>query len=589
MKRAIEAIKSESMGYMKASKTYNVPKSTLERRVKDINKIAKCERKGLGSKMNVFCHETESTLVKYILESEQKFFGLSINDLRRMAFQLAKRNGLHCPFNTENEMAGKEWARGFLQRHGEISVRKPELTSAARARGFNKVVIDNFFDELETLQDHHHFEANRIFNVDETGVSTVPCSTSRVLAEKGKRQVGKLSSGERGQTITAVMCMSAAGQHIPPMLIFPRIRMKPELMDEAPPGSIAGCSPNGWITVELFTIWFRHFVKNVGASKNNPCLLVMDGHTTHSRNIDVIDLAMEHGVTILVLPAHCTHKLQPLDRSFMKPLKTYYSQECDKWLRNHPGRLISMFQIAKLLGNAFIRSATASVAIKGFRACGVFPVNRHVFEDHEFAPSTVTSKENQNPGSIAIPHAPTDCNEEKVIASTSSALLENAGENNELSSPGNNEELSSQEQAPVTRTESATPGLASPYDIEPIPKAITAQKRKYRRNIPATTVITNESYRTLLSENSKEKLKKDKVREPKVKRRIASSNSCATTSADANCACIYCEDFYSNSTAGEEWIKCDRCSAWAHVLCTNALETDTSFICEFCLPTVKYT
>ena len=121
--------------------------------------------------------------------------------------------------------------------------------------------------------------------------------------------------------------MSASGNHVPPMLIFPRTRMKAELIDGAPPGSISDCSQSGWITAELFAAWFRHLVKHAGALKDNPCLLSMDGHATQNRNINVINLAMEDGVTILVLPAHCTHKLQPLDRSFMKPLKTYYAQE----------------------------------------------------------------------------------------------------------------------------------------------------------------------------------------------------------------------------------------------------------------------
>ena len=94
-----------------------------------------------------------------------------------------------------------------------------------------------------------------------------------------------------------------------------------------------------------------NFCSKVGASKNNPCLLILDGHATHNRNIDVIDLAIEHGVTILVLPAHCIYKLQPLYHSFMKPLKTYYMQEVTNGWEIIRG-VISLFQIAKLLGNA---------------------------------------------------------------------------------------------------------------------------------------------------------------------------------------------------------------------------------------------
>ena len=55
-------------------------------------------------------------------------------------------------------------------------------------------------------------------------------------------------------------------------------------------------------------------------------------------NMEVIDLARANGVVLLCLPPHCSHKMQPLDVSFMKPLSIYYDQELEKWLRNHPGR-----------------------------------------------------------------------------------------------------------------------------------------------------------------------------------------------------------------------------------------------------------
>ena len=102
----------------------------------------------------------------------------------------------------------------------------PDATSAARARAFNEVSVSAFFDILEKLQDEKKFTPDRIFNVDETGISTVPNKPSRIIAPKGKKQVGCLSSAERGQLVTAEICMNAAGEFVPPMFIFPRKRMK---------------------------------------------------------------------------------------------------------------------------------------------------------------------------------------------------------------------------------------------------------------------------------------------------------------------------------------------------------------------------
>ena len=243
--------------------------------------------------------------------------------------------------------------------------------------------------------DEKHFSPTRIFNADETGLTTVQGKPSKVIALRGKKQVGSLTSAERGQLCTVEVCMSVAGQYIPPLMVFPRTRMKPELMDGTPPGSIWRCHPSGWMQSEIFTDWLKHFIKHSASSVANPSLLIFDGHATHSKNIEVIDLARENGVTLVVLPPHCSHRLQPLDVAFMKPLSTYYNQECEKWLRSNPGRVITMFQLGRIFGSAYIRAATHEVAIGGFKATGIFPVNRHIFSDCDFAPSGVTDQPQQ--------------------------------------------------------------------------------------------------------------------------------------------------------------------------------------------------
>jgi len=46
------------------------------------------------------------------------------------------------------------------------------------------------------------------------------------VATKGARQVTKITSGERGATVTVMCAMSATGQYVLPMMIWLRKRME---------------------------------------------------------------------------------------------------------------------------------------------------------------------------------------------------------------------------------------------------------------------------------------------------------------------------------------------------------------------------
>jgi len=205
MKAAVEDVRSGRLGYKAASTQHGVPKSTLERRVKNQNQYAVESNKVLGAKKRVFTDEVENELVQYCVRMEEMFFGLTITDLRR--------NNINHPFNKNKKLAGEDWVSSFLRRHSQLSVRQPEATSAARARGFNSVSVGEFFNLLESVMDEKHFSPTRIFNADETGLTTVQGKPSKVIALRGKKQVGSLTSAERGQL--------SGGLHVCSWAIYP--------------------------------------------------------------------------------------------------------------------------------------------------------------------------------------------------------------------------------------------------------------------------------------------------------------------------------------------------------------------------------
>jgi hypothetical protein len=234
-------------------------------------------------------------------------------------------------------------------------------------------------------------------------------SQPKVIASTGRRQVGTLTSAERGQLVTAEICFSADGSYMPPMLIFPRKRMKPELLDGAPPGAWAECHPSGWMQAEIFMSWFKRFITFSRATKETRVMLLLDGHATHTKNLDLIDLARDNGVILLCFPPHCTHRMQPLDVSFMKLLSTYYADSMKSWLRSHPGRVVTQYQITGLFGKAFLKAASMETAVNGFRKTGIWPVQRDVFTEVDFLAAETTDIKipNEQPD-VEIPPEPQD-------------------------------------------------------------------------------------------------------------------------------------------------------------------------------------
>jgi len=241
-------------------------------------------------------------------------------------------------------MAGVDWMSCFLKRHPELSLREPEPTSLSRATGFNRVQVSSFFALLKEEMDKNSITPDRIFNMDETGVSTVH-DPGKIIALKGQKQVGRIVSGERGRNITVVCSVSAIGSYVPPMFIFPRSRMSDRLLVNGPIGAVGFAQPSGWMDSNLFVRWLEHFIKFAKPSCDQPVLLLLDGHGSH-KTLEAIEAARRHGVILLCFPPHCTHKMQPLDVTFFGPLKRFYKEEADKWMTSHISQRISDYDVA---------------------------------------------------------------------------------------------------------------------------------------------------------------------------------------------------------------------------------------------------
>jgi len=79
---------------------FGIPRTTLIRRLKS-SKVAT----SLGRFSPVFTAELENELVMHIVEMQNRFYGLSVQDLRSIAYELAVRNGVKHPFLDQQKLA----------------------------------------------------------------------------------------------------------------------------------------------------------------------------------------------------------------------------------------------------------------------------------------------------------------------------------------------------------------------------------------------------------------------------------------------------------------------------------------------------
>jgi DDE superfamily endonuclease/helix-turn-helix, Psq domain len=639
LKNAVRSILIDGMSKKKASKIFSIPRTTLIRHV-ELAKQGGGVQKKFGTN-TVLTDEQELELVALILEMESRLYGLTPHDVCSLVYRYCKSHNIRNSFCDRKKEAGRDWLRGFLSRNNELSLRKPEAVSMQRAAGFNKSKVDKFYQVLESMlfdnEGNPMVPPENIYNVDESGYTVVQ-KPRKIIARKGKKNVGCVTSAERGKTITTVCCMSAAGSFVPPMFIFPRIRMRTDLMDHAPAGALGTCTKSGWINDEKFTEWFNHFLKSV-QPKERPqkVLLIMDGHASHTRNLEVIELARQNNVSLLCLPSHCTHRLQPLDVSFFKSLNSNYDEEVRVFLRDRQRRVLES-DIPLLFSGAYEKSACLKNAASGFAKTGIYPFRSDTFTDEDFLGAAATDK----PLTLAASSlTPTSVSSEEQMVQASDLGLNFSSmptqatlHDGECSVPVSEPVKGSLDSGNINCDENVIQKPStSMRDLIPIPSKVSnsnsSGKTVKKRKVNHAAVITSSPYKNDLAAAKRDKnnlaeVTKTKSRQESVKdsgehsnsvnerkkkpkptkqtsehpiipiksmnktkskqnKAAHSSISMDETTTNREYKCVYCNDVFEDPPV-EPWSQCSVCLEWCHESCVPNCKAPfpRNFACHKC-------
>ncbi|EFA11818.1 hypothetical protein TcasGA2_TC016420 [Tribolium castaneum] len=289
---------------------------------------------GYKAHNRVFIEEQEKELTKYLIRCADIYFGLC----KKISLRTIKYNLSRPRTWDDNRMAGAEWFRMFTRRNRELS---------------SWTVI-----------------SLSICNTDETGITTVQ-KPDTVVARRGTRQVGSVTSAERGTLVTVAFAVEAIGIVIHPFFVFPRVRYQDNIIRDGSAGSDGTANPFAWVQDNSYVRFLEHFKKHTNVSPSHKVLLVLDNHSSHYHT-NALDLCKKNGSILLSFPPHCSHRLQPLNRSAFGSLKKAVNSIC-----NACNNVI--YDILEIVASATPHALTQSNIEAGFRKTGIYPYNRNLF------------------------------------------------------------------------------------------------------------------------------------------------------------------------------------------------------------------
>ncbi|KAJ8894363.1 hypothetical protein PR048_007010 [Dryococelus australis] len=194
MQVALHKTKVENWYIYKASEHYSIPWSMLKDYVSkylptetnrtDLTNV-KLSRIG---KLLGMSSELEVELVSYIVKMQEFGFGLTLNQIRHLAYKSVEQSGSQYPFNKTKEMTGWFWWVNFKSCYG-LTLRQPEHLALYRVSTVNREILNDFYTKLENIAESLQVThlPGRFWNVDETGLTYV-MKPNKVVNVVGKKK-----------------------------------------------------------------------------------------------------------------------------------------------------------------------------------------------------------------------------------------------------------------------------------------------------------------------------------------------------------------------------------------------------------------
>lgn len=379
MERALIEVKAGRCTVRQAAKEFGVPKSSLGDRVS--GRVTPGSRSGPAQ---LITSADEDLLVEFSLYMSKHGFPLTKQQLVSFASSIYKRQHRRVAFSK----LGQTWWLNFRKRQEKnITIQPADSVVRGRTVCVRKEAADQFFHLLSAVLDTHGLrdKPHQIFNCNETDFQL---GRKRVLHPKPASLGYKPAPGSRDH-ISVLACFSAAGDDIPPFIIYSKSYPGGACYKtKGPLDALYGWSESGCITSDLFKKWFlKHFLVHV--RKERPLLLIFDGHKSPV-NLEVVEAARKENIVLLCLPPHCSHTLQPLDAGIFVLLKQRFTALVGDGCAADSHFAVSKKEFSGVFKGTYMvvkEEEGVRIVKEGFRKCGIYPLNHYAIEEEHLMPS----------------------------------------------------------------------------------------------------------------------------------------------------------------------------------------------------------
>jgi hypothetical protein len=354
----------------KASNAFEVPFSTVQARMAGRNSypIAHESQQTLTNAEETILERWITRLTRTGFPASPKLVLEIAEEIRSERVQLSRRT------SSTTRPIGYSWLQRFKTRHTNLTGVWTRQIEGVRFHAVNFEAGKAWFDAVTELIIEHQYTPERIYNMDESGFAVGDSQCSRALVNVREDSSWKVVSG-RTEWITAIECVSAAGEAIPPLLIFKAKHTNTAWIPTHTPSNWRfSTSTSGWTSNSHAYEWIST-VFEPSTRPDDPSerrLLIMDGHVSHI-TANLIAFCMQSTIDLLILPPHTSHILQPLDISVFAPLKRALAYETDHLSRLDSGR-IPRIQWTEMYIRARAKALTSDNIRSGWKSAGLMPL-----------------------------------------------------------------------------------------------------------------------------------------------------------------------------------------------------------------------